>query len=959
MPVRVRLAAALLGLTVFAAVAADKKSSQFYEDALQRFEKKDYAGTIIQLKNVLKSDNKNLSAQALLGRALLENGEVNAAEVAFAEALRLGVNRAEVVVPLARAMILQGKPDEVIRGARFLVEGLPKPTQFELLLQRAAAASDFADTKAGLKAVDDARAIDPGAVGSWLAEVPLRIRSRQYKEALAAADRAVAIAPNSAEAHYARGESLHVVPNLAAAMAAYDKTLALDAKHVGALVARTGIHMDRNRIDDAARDVAELTLLAEQAQQARQGPKVQQGKKTKPTEQAELAQLAAFDPRAIYLKALVAERQGRSADAKAALNELTAMLDPIPAQYLRYRPQTQMLGGMAHYGLGHYEKAKPYLEGVLRSQPDSPVAKVLADIYLRERNNDPAVNALDTYLRANPTDVQAMTLLASAHMAQGRHARASQILQDALKLGDQAQLRTSLGLSLIGGGRMADAIKELEAVFAKDSKQLQAGFALGSLYVQAGQGGNALRVAEALNRTYPKNPSVLNLLGSTKRLRGDLVGARAAFEAATAADATFVAALVSLARMDMQARAYSKAAERLNAAFARNERDLGALAATAELSERSGKLDDAQRWLVKADELSGSDNAAPALALVDFQLRNGKPVLARESIKRAQNKAPEAVQTLIAVARVALANGDGTTARSNLTRAANNANLNPALLTQIAVLQVPADSLQAAAYSLDKALGEHPNHLPALALRAEIHIKAGEYAKAEQRIAQILKLEPRAGLSHALSGDLAAARGQRDAAISAYRRAHELDKSTASLVRLFGATLKRDAAAGLKLAEQWLAAKPGDVMVWRALGDSQLAAGNLAAARRAYEALGKLDPKDADALNNLAHVLIQQKDAGAIQVADQALALAPTAPHVIGTAGWAAFNFGQNDRAIQLLRDARLRDPNNADTRYFLGSVLANLGRSGEARAEITAALAAGSGLSYRTDAEKLLGTLK
>jgi cellulose synthase operon protein C len=924
--------AALLGASMALSAAAQQggaKGGQFYEDALQRFEKKDYPGAIVQLKNVLKGDSKNLSAQVLLGKALLENGEVNAAEVAFAEALRLGVNRAEVVVPLARAMILQGKPDDVINGARFTLEGLPKPTQYQLLLQRAAAATDFADPKAGMKAVEEARALDAADPGSWLAEVPLRIRARQIKEALAAADKAITLSPSSAEAHYARGESLHVVPDLTGAIAAYDKTLSLDPKHVGALAARAGIHMDRNRVDDAARDIAEL---------AKHAPR---------------------DPRGVYLRALVAERQGRAADTRNALNELTAMLDPIPAQYLRYRPQTQMLGGMAHYSLGQFEKAKPYLEGMLRSQPTSPVAKVLANIYLRERNTDPAVTVLDAYLRANPGDTQAMTLLASAHMSQGRHARATQILQEALKLGEQPTLRTSLGMSLIGGGRMTDAIKELEAVFAKDNKQLQAGFALGSLYVQSSQGTNALRVAEALNKAHPNNAGVLNLLGGAKRLRGDNVGARAAFEAASTADTKFVPALVSLARMEMEAGAFPKAAERLNAAFARDERDLSALAAIAELSERSGKLEDAQRWLEKADEHSGADNAGPALALVDFYLRQGKPVQAREAIKRAQNKAPDAVQTLIAVARVALANGDSSTARSNLSRAANSANFNPALMTQIAVLQVPADGLPAAAYTLDKALGEHPNHLAALTLRTEIHIKAGEHAKAEQRIAQIQKLQPRAGLSHALAGDLAYARNQTDAAVAAYRRAHELDKSSASFVRLFGATLKRDNAAGVRLAEQWLATRPGDATVWRAFAGSQLGAGNLAAARRGYEALAKLTPGDADVFNNLAHVLIQQKDPGALKAAERALALAPTAPHVVGTAGWAAFNAGQNDRAIQLLRDARLRDPANADTRYFLGSVLASLGRGSEARTEITAALAAGSGLSYRTDAEKLLGTLK
>ena len=76
--------------------AADAKASKYYEDALVRYEKKDINGAIIQLKNALQIDKNMLPVQMLLGKALLQNGDVVSAEVAFTEALRLGVNRAEV-----------------------------------------------------------------------------------------------------------------------------------------------------------------------------------------------------------------------------------------------------------------------------------------------------------------------------------------------------------------------------------------------------------------------------------------------------------------------------------------------------------------------------------------------------------------------------------------------------------------------------------------------------------------------------------------------------------------------------------------------------------------------------------------------------------------------------------------------------------------------------------------------
>ena len=219
--------------------------------------------------------------------------------------------------------------------------------------------------------------------------------------------------------------------------------------------------------------------------------------------------------------------------------------------------------------------------------------------------------------------------------------------------------------------------------------------------------------------------------------------------------------------------------------------------------------------------------------------------------------------------------------------------------------------------------------------------------------------EPKLSVGHALLGDVARARGQYPAAIDAYRRAHQLDRSSQSLLRLFAALEVRDRPAAIALAEPWLRDKPTDVPVGHALADTHARAGNLPAARGAYENLIKVAPDDANALNNLANILILQRDPAALATAERALALRPDVAHIIGTTGWAAFHAGQADRGLQLLRDARLRDPANADSRYFLGAALAQRGRGGEARTELEGALASGRAFAHTKDAEALLKTLK
>ena len=182
------------------AMAADAKASKYYEDALIRYEKKDLEGAVIQLKNALQIDKNMLPVQMLLGKALLQRGDVVAAEVAFLEAIRLGVNRAEVVIPLGQAYMAQGKHKLIFEQATFNVAGLPAAQQLQLQLLRASASADLGDLRNAMKAVEEARAIDSRVPSVWLAEVPIRIRARQFKEASVAVEKAFGVAPDFAEA---------------------------------------------------------------------------------------------------------------------------------------------------------------------------------------------------------------------------------------------------------------------------------------------------------------------------------------------------------------------------------------------------------------------------------------------------------------------------------------------------------------------------------------------------------------------------------------------------------------------------------------------------------------------------------------------------------------------------------------------------------------------------------------
>jgi serine protease inhibitor ecotin len=74
------LAALLIAAAPFAEAQDAAKAARFYEDALQRYERRDVPGAIIQLKNALQADKNQLPVHVLLGKALLADSQPVAAE---------------------------------------------------------------------------------------------------------------------------------------------------------------------------------------------------------------------------------------------------------------------------------------------------------------------------------------------------------------------------------------------------------------------------------------------------------------------------------------------------------------------------------------------------------------------------------------------------------------------------------------------------------------------------------------------------------------------------------------------------------------------------------------------------------------------------------------------------------------------------------------------------------------
>ncbi len=920
------LFALLIGFSgSISAASKNEQASKYYENALVRYEKKDFAGAIIQLKNALQQDPNMLAAHVLLGRSFLEKGQPNSAEVEFDKSLALGVDRAEIAIARAQAYAYQGKYRRLLDAVA--LDGLTPIVLQGVLSIRANAQMELGDLKAARQTLEQAYAIT-GTRPPHLILIDANLSFREGKPQVARSqiDKAISLDPKSAPYWNFRAQISHSENNFKAALSDYDKALALDPKYLTARLARVSLLMDMAQDKKAEVDLQYLQ---------REFPE---------------------DPRGLYLGALLSDRRHDSAAAKKALHDLAKVLDPISPEVLDQSSQLLLLGGLAHFSLGHMEQAASYLKRLLVLAPGHIAArKLLGTLRLKEGNANAAIEVLAPVVSATPDDANALSLLASAYVAQKDFRKASALLERAAQVtGGAPQFESSLGFSLLGGGQVNQGLEHLTKAFLKDPGQLQVGAALAVLHIKRGQPRQAVQVAEAMTRLEPDSPLALNLLGVARVAANDRAGGRAAYDKAVTADLRFIPARLNLAKLDLLEGKFDAARERLDLILKEQPNNAQAMSELAKVEENLGRLDAAILLLQKIHALEPKNTSA-GLHLAEIYLRQGEAEKALTLAKDLESANSADLEVLAIEGRAYLAVGNPGLARVIFKRMTPIAGFDSAWQHRIAQLQLGAGDQNAAQYNLDKALSGNPEYLPALALRTELEIKAGKLSEAEARARQIVKRYPKHAEGYRLLGNVAVAHGRLDEAMTHFRTALDKEPGTDAAIRLYQAgILAGHQARASEIMTGWLEVHPNDDAARLAFAEGHLRSGNLVAARAVYESILKRRGETVGILNNLAGILLQQGEAAALDYAERAYRLAPSDAAVADTLGWVLVSQGQAEKGLRYLREAKLRNSSNAEVRYHLAAALERLGRPAEARQELDQALTGSASFPGIEDARKL-----
>jgi putative PEP-CTERM system TPR-repeat lipoprotein len=274
---------------------------------------------------------------------------------------------------------------------------------------------------------------------------------------------------------------------------------------------------------------------------------------------------------------------------------------------------------------------------------------------------------------------------------------------------------------------------------------------------------------------------------------------------------------------------------------------------------------------------------------------------------------------------------------------------------RIAGLQANMGNWRGALRCIDKALSAQPDHFPAQVLLSEVYLRSGDFAMAEQHAKAILNRHPKRGAGKRLLADIAMVKKNYGEALAGYQSALKAEPTTEAAIRLFSAYVEAgNLAKANEHLEAWLRANPADATAMRALAEGYLRADNLTSARAWYEKLLGLAGEQPGILNNLANILMRQRDSRAVAYAERAYAAAPNDAAVLDTLGWALVQQGQASNGLRYLREARVRRPGSIEIRYHLAVALNSIGRADEARTELEPLHTANAEFDGVQDARKL-----
>lgn len=889
--------------------------TQYVQEAEQAIAKGDVKTALIQLKNALVVNGDNMRARWLLGELQLEAGAGAAAEKELRKARELGVDEEAVLPKLARALVLQGKFDEVILLRPSKSYG-PNPdgellaTQAFALLAKGRVQEAEAKVAEALGRVADS----PHALTT---KAQILLTQDRAPEAEALLRQAVKKSPDHAPAWSLLGDLDSQANKPEAALEDYTQAIDNRENNAEDRLKRALLNIQLERFDQARQDIAALKAAGMGA--------------------------------AHYAEGLIHFQQRQY---KEALDAFALVLKQNPDHFL-----TSFFAAVANAELGNLEQADTLATRVYAANPQYiPGRKLLALLKARRGDFKEVENLLRPVVQAKEDDVFAMNLLATALLRTGATDEAVGLLDRVAKIQpDSPQAQARLGASLLLGGKQNQGIEHLRTAVGLDPKLQQADLLLILNHMRAKQWDKAQAAVAAFQERNPGSPLPHTLRAQIQLAQGNRAKALEALDRANQIAPGDPGANMLLAALANQDKNLDQARGYYEAILKHHPDHVPALVRLAELESRTGKAE-AMETHLRAAINAAPAAVAPRVFLARYRLLQGKPREALELLGEVEDKGGRDPTFLSTLGQAQLADKAPEKARrtfDKLVEVAPKSEEAHFLLARTAAMQGDAKAMEA---SLETSLKLRPDYFPARLAYTRLLLLRRDLKGGEESLALLKKSKPEDPNVKLLEGLVASVRDRPEEAAAALGDAFETAPTTTTLLALFGQTWKDgDKGAALAMLEKWLTDHPQDLKARFTLAEALVASDRKADAITHYQAILKQAPESVPALNNLAWHLRDTDPKQALEHARKAAELAPKAPDVLDTYAMLLAANGDVVLAQRTLERALDQRPDSRVMRYHKAQLLNQAGNREQAIALLKEVLASDQPFPERAEAERLL----
>ena len=909
-------------LCTFSITACSQSPDSLINSAKNYISKKDNKSASIQIKNALQINPEMAEGRFLLGKVLLEEGDVVGSEMELRKSLELKYSQEYVIPLLAKAVLAQGNAKKLTDefGQTLLSEPSSKAS---LLMSLTAAYGMQGDDTKSKFSHDAALLADPSNVPARLLIARKKVIAGDTSTALALVDQIISDSKDSFDAWKLKGDILLIDPNRTQeSLLAYRKAIEI-------------------KPDFLAAHSSLIALLFQ--------------KKDYSAAEVQLEILKKIIPNHPQTKIFEGQLAFHKKDLKSAKEFVQQVLRLSPTNI-----QALQLAGVVEFQLGNYSLAETYLSQVVKVYPDLLLPRrVLIQTYLRFGKPQKALALLQYLIDKDSLDADIFSTAGEVFLQNGDMKLAESYFEKAANSSpNDARKKTVLALTHLMSGRDDVAVDELKIISELDSGA-SADLALFSYHLKRNDFERALGVVSVLDKKMPGKPLPAQLRGRTLLAKNDISGATKSFEHALEIDPLFLPAISSLSGLDMLGNRPEPAKSRFRKFLSKSPNNVQAWLELADLESKTGaSKDDVSKLLAKAVAANPEDVTA-RLYLISFFLQSKDVKAAVMAAQNAVTVLPGNAAILDALGRTLMASGEFNQALMTFQKLAAQEVNSYLPHMRMAGVYAATKNKELTIKSLNQVLELKPDFRPAQRNLILIDVGDKNYAHALSTARLIQQQAPKDEEGYSIEADIFAVQKKWTEALSALQLGLKQVNSPALAFKTHAfLTEVGKIAEADKFSTKWLTDNPADLNFLLYLGDAALARNDLLLAEKIYLSLINKKSTNAVAYNNLAWILDKLNKSGALVYAEKANVLLPNQPAFMDTLAHIYANIGNFDKAVDLQLKVLSIEPKNMGFKLNLAKIYIKGGKKDLARKQLEELRSLGKNFPAHDEVATLLGSV-